>query len=223
MKKIILLVTTIVVVTLVIILPVLIIKAKIECKSQYGDCPSSLVSELNSLNGKKIYIAKREAKKILKKSFIVTNYIIQLKLPDTLRIDLIIKKPFFALRNIGSGTSVLVDKEGNVLAESETTALPTVNTVEVLPKIGEKVSAKDLTALELIDGVYKMYQTGTGNIEGDTLLIDLPGQVRVIFPLVDADRDLLLGSLRLIYSNIQGSTGNTYTQIDLRYKNPVLR
>jgi hypothetical protein len=55
------------------------------------------------------------------------------------------------------------------------------------------------------------------------LLVELPGQIRVIFPL-EGDSDILLGGLRLIYSKIK-EDGNLagYSQIDMRYKNPVLR
>jgi hypothetical protein len=69
-----------------------------------------------------------------------------------------------------------------------------------------------------------MYQIDTGEVQNDTLLVELPGQIRVILPLEDADSQLLLGSLRLIYSTIEGGTNkNLYKEIDMRYKNPVLR
>jgi hypothetical protein len=68
-----------------------------------------------------------------------------------------------------------------------------------------------------------MYQVRDFTVQDDSLLVELPGQIRVIFPL-DGDSQILLGSLRLIYSKIQNE-GNPekYSQIDLRFKNPVLR
>jgi hypothetical protein len=69
-----------------------------------------------------------------------------------------------------------------------------------------------------------MYQVGLSEMQNGTLLVELPGQIRVILPLEDADSQLLLGSLRLIYSTIQsGENKNLYDEIDMRYKNPVLR
>ena len=51
-----------------------------------------------------------------------------------------------------------------------------------------------------------------------TLTVELPTAVRVIFPLEESrDKDVLLGTLRLIYSQV------TDRQIDLRFKNALLR
>lgn len=200
------------------------IKIKVECRSQYGGCPKEVTDGMLPLNGKSISYAERTLKKELKSNFFISTFSIQFKLPNILRIDLLIKKPVFVLKNSNSGLLALIDADGGVLSYSNQTDLPIVITPEELPKVGEEVKNTDLLALKLMDGVYQMYQTGTGNIEVDTLLVDIPMGVRVIFPLVDADKDLLLGSLRLIYSNIRGGEENApYSQIDLRYNNPVLR
>jgi hypothetical protein len=68
-----------------------------------------------------------------------------------------------------------------------------------------------------------MYQVGQSSIQDGSLLVELPGQIRVIFPL-EGDSEILLGSLRLIYSKVR-EDGNLagYSQIDLRFTNPVLR
>lgn len=209
---------------LAIFLPRFFIKVKIDCRTQYGGCPGEIVNQIIPLEGKSMFYANRELEKKLKSNFIVSAFSIQFKLPNILRVDLIVKKPIFALRNITTRTLALVDKEGMVLAISEETELPEVSVNGELSEPGERVTDTHLLALELTQGVYKMYQTRTSTIEGDTLLVELPGPIRVIFPLVDADREMLLGSLRLIYSGIQsGEGGALYSQIDLRYKNPVLR
>jgi len=171
-----------------------------------------------------MFFAKRELDKKLESNLLVSAYTIQFKLPDILRTDIIVKKPIFALKNISSGKFSLVDDEGTVLFVSKETNLPTAEVNYNLPLVGEKISDESLFALELISGLSKMYQVNTGTIDGETLLVDIPGSIRVIFPLVDADRDYLLGSLKLIYSNIRDDNGRLlYSQIDLRYKNPVLK
>jgi hypothetical protein len=53
------------------------------------------------------------------------------------------------------------------------------------------------------------------------LVVDMGTGFRVIFPL-EGDEQVLLGSLRLIYSKIQTSNLNNYKQVDLRFANPVL-
>ena len=66
-----------------------------------------------------------------------------------------------------------------------------------------------------------MYQVGCGVISNDTLVVDMKDGFKVIFPL-EGDEQVLLGSLRLIYSKIQTSNLNNYKQVDLRFANPVL-
>lgn len=209
---------------LLLILPGFFIKVQIVCKSQLGGCPAEIDENLRKLDGKSIFVAKRQIKKELKSYFLMSEYSTQFKLPNILRVNLIVKKPIFAIRNISTNTYGLVNKDGIVLAQSNTNSLPVVFVKEATPMVGQTVSSSDLFALNLIDGVFKMYQIGSGFVEERTLLVELPGGVRVIFPLEGADRDLLLGSLRLIYPNVQNdSGGSNYSQIDLRYKNPILR
>lgn len=200
-----------------------LIKVRVDCKSQYGDCPPEVTGELNTVTGKRLFFAKSELKKILKSNFLISDYSLQFKLPDTIRVDVILKKPMFALKNTSSNQTTLIDKDGTVLEITDNSALPTVDTTSLLPKIGQTVDSDTFFALKLQNGIFQMYQINTGEMQNSTLLVELPGQIRVILPLEDADSDLLLGSLRLIYSTIQSGGNNNYKEIDMRYKNPVLR
>jgi hypothetical protein len=222
-KKIIYLSGLAILLILIILLPFLI-HVGITCQSQYGECPLDLTNKLSSINGKSLTVAKRESKKVLSSSLLVSNYSFQFKLPNTLQVELIIKKPIFALKNQSSNSFSLIDKDGTVLTVTENTVLPVLSINEDTPGISQKINDKYLFALNIINGLFKMYQIRGGVIQNDTLLVDLPGQVRVIFPLVGKDYNLLLGSLRLIYSNIQSTEGgNLYKEVDMRYENPVLR
>jgi hypothetical protein len=100
--------------------------------------------------------------------------------------------------------------------------LPYAITPEPLKKVGESISTRDLFALNLILGVNEMYQVLYGTITNDALVVDIPPSVRVIFPL-EGDSEILLGSLRLVYTKVTTSYLGIYSQIDMRYKNPVLR
>ena len=133
------------------------------------------------------------------------------------------EKPVFALKDAGGSSIVLVDKDGKVLSGTGGTALPVVEISGGLPKEGQNVGTADLFALNLAGGVNQMYQVRESLLQDNTLLVELPGQIRVIFP-IEGDVGVLLGSLRLIYSKIQSDGNpNGYTQIDLRFVNPVLR
>ncbi len=222
MKKIIPLVILLFLVAL-ITLPGFLIKTEIRCINKGAHCPQEISSEIIPINGRKIFFAKRDIRKKLKNNYLVIEFSIQYKLPNILQIDTLLKEPVFAIQRKDSGEYVLIDKDGNVLTKTFAAQLPYVVVNEQLPDVKMNIGQEKLNALKLIDGVDKMYQTRTGVIEGDTLLVDLPGNVRVIFPLVNIDKDYLLGSLRLIFSNIRGEEGKLYSEIDMRYENPVLR
>lgn len=209
---------------IILVVSPFLIKVRVVCKSQYGDCPPGVTSELNTVTGKRLFFARNELKKILKSNFLISDFSLQFKLPDVVHADVILKKPIFALKNTSSNQTALVDKDGTVLEITDSSALPTVEVNSPLPKVGQMVDSDTFFALKLENGIFQMYQVNIGEMQNSTLLVELPGQIRVILPLEDADSNLLLGSLRLIYSTIQSEGNkNLYKEIDMRYKNPVLR
>lgn len=203
------------------------IKVNVTCKTQFGDCPDEIKSELQNANGKSLRSAKRSGTKILKDNNLVTNFSSQFKLPNQLKFDVIIKKPMFALINSDLSESALVDSAGYVLQVVKKTQLPHVKTSE-LPPPGSFVSDKELFALKIILGVSSSFGVNFGEMDSDSLVVELPIPIEVIFPL-EGDTEVLLGSLRLIYSRIENpskdgqNVTNGFKQLDLRFKNPVLR
>jgi hypothetical protein len=207
---------------LAIILSPLFIKVKIECKSQLGDCAPELASGLQNINSESLFSARNTASKLLKKDYLVSDFSTQFKLPDILLVNIIAKKPVFAIKDPNSGNYLLVDQKGMAIEISDITDLPTVSTSGQLNGIGKEVGSEDLFALNLISGISEMYQVGYGTITNDALVVDMPVGVRVIFPL-EGDSEVLLGAFRLIYTKVTSSYLGTYSEIDMRYKNPVLR
>jgi hypothetical protein len=175
------------------------------------------------LNFKSLFLAKKNASKILKNDFLVSDFSTQFKIPNILQTQILIKNPVIAFKDTGTGSMILVDRDGKALSVASGSAMPTVTVIENLAKVGQNIGDNDLFVLGLTLGVSQMYQINESTVQDGGLLVDLPGQIRVIFPL-EGDSQVLLGSLRLIYSKIQ-SDGNPdkYSQIDLRFKNPVLR
>ncbi|KKS94978.1 MAG: hypothetical protein UV71_C0015G0008 [Microgenomates group bacterium GW2011_GWC1_43_13] len=199
------------------------IKVRIDCKSQYGDCPEQISGKLNVFNGKSLFSAKRGVKKALSSELLISDYSLQYKIPNILRVELLVKKASVAFKDGKTGNFILVDKEGVVLSKAQDSALPVITLEEELPDTGQSISQVNLFALDLAVGTYQMYQIRESEVRDGSLLVELPGQIRVIFPL-EGDSEILLGSLRLIYSKLR-EDGNLagYSQIDLRYRNPVLR
>jgi len=207
---------------IIIILP-FIIKVGVECQSQFGACPSEIEVQLNRFDGSSLFRARRESSKYLAKNYLVSDFSMQFKIPNLLDINLLIKKPAFAILDRSTGKTGLVDKDGRIISVSLGSSLPTVAVMKTDLQVGSSVSAQELFALELIQGIWQMYQVGLGELKDDGLVVELPGRITVIFPK-EGGKDILLGEVRLVYGKVENiDTLGKYSQIDLRFKNPVLR
>lgn len=198
------------------------LKVDIKCQSQYGECSQEIIKGINNYRWHSLYSAKAGVSKSLKTNFLVSDYSMQFKLPNIIAVNVLVKKPAFALFDKNANQAVLVDLDGEVLSVEPNTALPVVYVSQNLPKPGENVGEKNLFALKLIRGVFDMYQITSGEVQNGSLVVDLPGPLRVIFP-GEGDSQVILGALKLIYARTQGDLAGKFSQIDLRFKNPVLR
>lgn len=213
----------IVILVLSVLFSPIFIKVKVECKSQIGDCPNEVVEKLKVINGKNLLNAKGWVSKVLTGNFLISNYSAQLKLPNILMVNVLVKKPIYAVYDKTQNSYSLVDSSGYVLSVSGASTLPTLVKETVNEKVSERIAESDLYALKLIQGINQMYQISIGTIQNDTLVVDMPLGIRVILPLSGYDTQVLLGSLRLIYTKVTTSYDGVYSQIDMRFKNPVIR
>jgi len=221
MKKIIYIIFSLVAVGVVFCWP-FFLKVGIKCQSQYGECSPEVLKDLAPFNGKNLTSARKGITKSLNNNYLVSSFSLQFKLPNVISVQILAKKPVFALFNRELNLAVLIDAQGETLSTATETSLPRVVINQGLPKPGGMIGPNYLSALKLIGGVFEMYQVDTGQIQNNSLTVDLPGNIRVIFPL-EGDTDALLGALKLIYAKTQGDWLGKFSQIDLRYKNPVLR
>ncbi len=221
-KRYILLILILLGILLFTLIPLLIKIEKVTCKTQYGDCNNLLVNELEGVKNKNLISSRSQVKKVVSKNHFISDYSIHFNLPNTLKVDLILRKPIYSIRKENTDDFILVSREGLVLSSSKQSDLPTLNVNYDLAKVGETISEKEMFALNLLLGVDNMYQINRGLVKDESLVVELPDAINVIFPLEGYDRDFLLGSLRLIYSKIQKEQGS-YKELDLRFKNPVLR
>lgn len=198
---------------------------KIECKSQYGPCSNEAQVFLENLEGKKLFEVRKSIKGYLREGLVVLDFEAHFKLPDKYEINIIERKPTYALAFNENQKVILVDSDGYIISFVENTSLPIVKT-NIKPKnAGEKVEDTVLFSLELMNDLYKTYQVKEGEIKEDSFIVKLNSGERAIFPLI-GDREILLSSLTLILSKLNSleddPTMNIST-IDLRFKNPVLR
>jgi len=200
-----------------LILPRIIKVRVVECYNQYGLCSNEFLTKVNPVLNESFDTAKKKVAEEFKNTKLIEDYSFRFKLPATLRIDLILKKPKYALYNKNMNETVVLDTKGIVLEKVEKSNLPYIVTSDNLPNIGEMVESKKTFALEIIYGIYYLYQVKSGEIVDDSLEVKIPEAGKIIFPLM-GERDILLGSMKLILSG-----SGKFKEIDLRYKNPVVR
>lgn len=192
---------------------------KIECVSQLGACPTDIENGLKATNN---------IKKYLNENTIVNSYQMQFQLPDTLKIFVNIKKPKFAVYDRKTSKFYLADSSGTILSSSDTTTLPAISEDSISAQRGGKLNDKELFALNLLEKVNWIYSIKSGNldIDNETISIKINDNITALFP-DNGDVDYLVGSLRLIFSRLNGGEEgikmNNISEIDLRFKNPVLR
>lgn len=200
--------------------PLLIRINKIECVSQYGECGQEMSFELNGFAGNSLSKVKKEIKSYLNAKRQVDNFSLQFELINTLRVDVIIKKPVSCVS--GSSGFLLLSYSGEILSESDKCSLPKVVGVGIDKKAGETIDGVHMTSSKIMQGIYKMYQVTDGVLSESGLTVELEPGLAVIFPKEEGDPSELLGALRLIYTKIK-SEGREFREIDLRFENPVLR
>jgi len=196
---------------------------KITCESQFGPCRPDLQMSLEKHLGKSLIAAKKGVGVTLRDEPLVKSFDVRFKLPAGIEAVVVEKKISFGLKDLKKNAIALVDKEGYIVAITNTTNLPTVAGVDLAEGVGEKVSASQLFALELVSDMFTFYQVKEGTFEGDGLVVEIPKGPKIIFPL-EGEKSVLFSSLRLIISKIEGEQGGNVDSatIDLRYKNPVI-
>lgn len=211
------------------VLPKVIKIRKVTCTSQFGPCNPEIQAKIDSLGGKNLAETDDKLESILSENILVEEYFTQFRFPDEISVDILETKPMFALRKLREERVSLIDKKGHVIAVSDSTNLPMVETEGEPPMLGDKVEASTLFALNLIYDMFSSYGVQSGTIVNSSFEIDLNGGPKVLFPLA-GDREVLRGSLTLIISRLNSEDEisrieeiNKVNEIDLRYKNPIIR
>ena len=222
-KKILIVFLTLLIITILVgtVFASLLIKVKkIECNSQYSVCSKEINEQISKYEGKSLFLVKRKIKHFLSSEKSVTGYTFQYQFPNTLKIDLLIQKPSFCIKT--PDKYLLISDSGQILSESNECNLPKVNSETVNKNIGDNIDDLNLFALKIMQGVYEMYQVSEGKVHENTLTVELNRSLTVLFPVSVSDPAVIIGALRLIITKIE-SEGSNFHEIDLRFKNPVLR
>lgn len=190
---------------------------KIECTSQFGQCTEQFST------GDYLFV-KKQIEQSLKQNIQVNSYLIQYKIPSTIKIELVLKKPNYAISNL-SHDFYLIDRSGVVLGIVKETEMPFL-VADTNYVIGQKISDSNKFALDLLEKVKVINTISSAEIKDKVFEVRVENGVLVKFPL-EGDVDVLVGGLRLIFSRLNDETNGIrmedVTEIDLRFKNPVLR
>lgn len=199
---------------------------KIHCRNQYGVCSSQLSGFVKGLESRKLVEVQRSLRASLRADFQIDDYLIQYKFPNEIEIDLIEKKAVYALHFLGQENFSFVDDFGVILSFQKETSLPIVTSSSSPKNIGETISDEELFALRLMRDIFLLYQIRQGEIEDGAFYIKLADEKSVVFPL-QGDREVLISSINLILSRWR-DLGPDFdpsgvSEIDLRFRNPVIR
>lgn len=203
---------------------------KFECESQLGKCPQDLENYTLSLNGFNYQVVKKNITNYLNNSYLVESYLIQYKIPNTVKIDLNVKKPINSFVFAGDTQYFLITNEGVVVDVKDKTDLPNVvvqgNKLFKTYNLGEKVDPKILFASNIANNLNYLFSIKEVKLENEYLSA-VSNEGILILMSISSETDLIVGSIRLIFSRLnkadEGIRMEDVKEIDLRYKNPILR
>jgi cell division septal protein FtsQ len=202
---------------------------EIICKSQYGSCNSDLTETLVALKGKSIRIAKGEITKSFSNDLGVESFLIKYVLPNNLKVEVVERKGMYAIQKTDSDGVFIVNEEGKIISTSDSTGLPRLIYIVGDFAKGDMVTDEIMFALKILSDMNYLYKVKEAKFDTIGVIMSLGDGVDVIFPL-SGDKDVAVGGLVLIYSQLKADSENTRMKdvekpltIDMRYRNPVIR
>lgn len=208
--------------------PRFVIIEQVECISQFGECSPVLYELYKKMEGKSLYKSFDIAKKIYKSESLIRDYSLSYKFPKSLSVVVNEKKPMYALSAKDRKPIAILDKNGEVIYFLDTSNLKVVVSDKEIPSVGNRVDDKTLFALKIVYLVNLYYDIHNAHLESDRLVFFSNDNIKVIFPL-DGDLYKLVGSYNLIRGRIKNITKDIINsddesfEIDLRFKNPIIR
>ena len=202
---------------------------KIQCIDYKGnECDQRLVKILSSFENTRGYVATRGIDNAIKNDILTKKYSVRFAFPNILFVLITKRDPKYAMQVEGSDWIDLVDEEGYITDVADNTFLPILKIGNRIVNPGDNIDKNVLFALKIVKAVSQTYIVNNAKLKDDNIEIILKDGYKVIFPN-DGDFDTLLGSFKLIVSRLNNlkldSTieNNKFREIDLRYKNPVIR
>lgn len=211
------------------LIPRIFVVKEVTCKTQYGSCNPSVLEDVSKVLGQKLINSKGLITKALGNNPYVEKFFMTFKFPNRLDLFVIERKAKFAMVSASEDNLFLISQDGLILSsDKDARGYPLLISDDPITLIGEKVDSKTLFALEISLRLSKVVGVNKFTKQENILIVELKDGPRVLFPL-EGDKTLLLGSFVLIYNELKKQSEdskikiNSVSEIDLRYKNPVLR
>lgn len=220
---------------LIVVIPILVIfwivgnyrVKEIECKSQFNRCSSDLVQKIDSVDRASIFETGRNVNNILSGEVSLRRFSIQLKLNGKIQVYIEERVPVYCLK---SGNFIYyADAEGIVIKNVEGNDTECILKEDVKYNLGEMISDSDRNMFLLFHKLKIISEKRNPRFENGNLTVEYKGKVKLIFP-IDGDYDLSAGKAYYIVSQFDNikeyiiSNGKSdISEIDLRFKNPVIK
>lgn len=190
----------------------------IRCESQFGPCSPHISHNFTQATEKGLLKSKSEVRKLLSENSYVGDFAIQYSFPSSLEVRILERKGYVAVANSLDSEYEIWDRSGNILEISTDTVLPKLLLYEP-----EKLSREQiLFASDILSVLFRWKDIKVAHVSLEGIKIDLDSSNRLLLPL-EGDKDVLMGSVRYILSWLNTNPQGSRIEIDLRYKNPVIR
>ena len=145
------------IVTAIYLLPGALKINSVECQSQFGPCSNPVSEKLAGLKGKTLKETKKQISTYLSTEASIKDFSVRLKLPATVLVTILEKKPRFSLKAVNEEIYAAVGADGEVLSIGQESSLPFIVMLVKPPNLGEKVSEDVLFALKIQEKLYRAY------------------------------------------------------------------
>lgn len=195
---------------------------KVECYTQFGNCPDTYLSKLNNLIQRPIFSSdiKKNTGSLLSSFSEIDKFNIYRRVPSVLVVSIKLKSPIGVVSSKILGTkSLMIDDSGKAYLSVENSSLPALIIPDSISQ-GDLLPALSTTALKIITKVSLMTEKRVyGQLQNNTLNIKLGNDTEIIIDVLNPAN--WESSLQLLLSRSK-ITGNTMRKIDLRFNNPVI-
>lgn len=202
--------------------------SQIKCSTPQGECRDDIESKLSSYKGALLYDSILKIKKDMDSHPYVLSYSLVPMFPPGILVNIKQSSPRYAISSQESTNIALVDSDGRILEYVNGTQIPLLRSYTLRGAVGQSVDSKSYESAQILKLLNEQYKVETASLDNSGFEFEIDG-VKVIFP-EDGDTQYLLGSLELVLSRLKQAdinstidTSKSFTELDLRFGNPVLR